>query len=197
MQLHAEEADAELEVAGHHAEEEVEGEDGHGQDPEEREPLVELFCCWGRVSGWGSGSLCTAPCHCPANDKPPKAGTDAKKLKSERQTDLDEVLVEELGLRGEEEHEDHHVQDPERGDAGGDEPHEQEEEGPQRVVVRHVLFWGRAWVLGQSVGRWDVFRWGRSTDDEPDPHPLRYPPKSPIRLTNQQIYPTLAARNLS
>lgn len=43
VQLHAEESDAELEVAGDDAEEEVEGEDGHGQDAEEWEPLVELF----------------------------------------------------------------------------------------------------------------------------------------------------------
>ena len=52
---------------------------------------------------------------------------------------LDEVLVEELGLGRVEEHEDHHVQHPERGEDGGDEPHQEEEEGPERVVVRHVL----------------------------------------------------------
>lgn len=53
---------------------------------------------------------------------------------------LDEVPVEELGLRGVEEHVHPHVQDPERGEQAGHDAHEKEEDGPEGVVVRHVLF---------------------------------------------------------
>ena len=70
-------------------------------------------------------------------------------MRMQRQTDrptttagrahLDEVLVEKLGLRGVEEHEDHDVDDPQCGQDGGHDPHEEEEERPEGVVVGHVL----------------------------------------------------------
>lgn len=58
VELDAEEADADLEVAGHDTEEKVEGEDGHGEHAEEGEPLVELcLVVWGNMCGWWAVDL--------------------------------------------------------------------------------------------------------------------------------------------